>query len=134
MKGSYILVVFIQKNIHIQIGALGTIEFIRGFYVYIGSAMGNSGSTTLINRVRRHLSSSEGKKKHWHIDYLLDNKDTSIFCIYLIPSLQKLECLIAKEFLSRVDRYINKFGSSDCHCTSHLLYFEDFKQLKQIFR
>lgn len=134
MKGSYIIIIFLQKNIGIIIGALGNVEFKNGFYVYIGSAMGNSGSTTLINRVRRHVSPSESKKIHWHIDYLLDNKYTSIFCIYLIPSLQNLECLIANELLNIADSHISKFGSSDCHCESHLLYFEDFKQLKQLFQ
>ena len=84
MKGSYIIIIFLQKNIDLIIGALGNIEFKNGFYVYIGSAMGNSGSTTLINRVRRHVSPSESKKIHWHIDYLLDNNYTSIFSIYLI--------------------------------------------------
>ena len=134
MKGSYILVVFVRKNIEINIGALGIVKFEKGCYLYIGSAMGNTGSTTLINRVKRHLSPSELKKKHWHIDYLLNNKYTSIFYIYLIPSLQNLECLIANEFLNVADSHIRKFGSSDCHCESHLLYFEDFKQLKQLFQ
>ncbi len=134
MKGSYILVVFIQKNIDLIIGALGKIKFIKGFYLYIGSAMGNSGSTTLINRVRRHISPSESKKIHWHIDYLLTNKYTSVCCIYLIPSLQNLECLIANELLNVSDGYINKFGSSDCLCKSHLVYFKDFKVLKKLFQ
>ncbi len=134
MKGSYILVVQLQKAIELLIGALGKIKFKQGFYFYIGSAMGNSGSTTLINRVKRHLSPSETKKTHWHIDYLLDKKYTSIICVYLIPSLQNLECLIAHEILNRADSFISKFGSSDCHCESHLFYFEDFKELKQILQ
>ncbi|MFX1388195.1 MAG: DUF123 domain-containing protein [Promethearchaeota archaeon] len=134
MKGSYILVVFIQKNFDLIIGALGKIEFKKGYYIYIGSAMGNSGSTTLINRVRRHISPSESKKVHWHIDYLLNNKYTSIWCLYLIPSIQDLECLIANELLNLSDGHIDKFGSSDCLCKSHLLYFKDFKSIKGLFQ
>ena len=134
MKGSYILVIFIQKNIELIIGALGRIKFGKGFYFYIGSAMGNSGSTTLINRVRRHISPSESKKMHWHIDYLLNNKDTSIYSLYLIPSLQNLECLIANELLNVSDSYIDKFGSSDCLCKSHLVYFKDFKSVKRLIQ
>lgn len=57
MKGSYILVVFVQKNVDLIIGALGKITFRKGFYLYVGSAMGHSGATTLINRVKRHTSS-----------------------------------------------------------------------------
>ncbi|MFW9901981.1 MAG: DUF123 domain-containing protein [Candidatus Thorarchaeota archaeon] len=134
MKGTYILVIYIQENIEILIGALGKIKFKQGFYFYIGSAMGYYGSTTLINRVKRHVSPSETKKTHWHIDYLLDKKEASIRCVYLIPSLQNLECLIANEFLERADSYIKKFGSSDCHCESHLFYFRDFKELKQLLQ
>ena len=134
MKGSYILVIYTHENIEIHVGALGTIKFKKGFYFYVGSAMGNSGSTTLVNRVKRHISPSETKKTHWHIDYLLDEKYTSIKCLYLIPSLQNLECLLANELLNKADSYISKFGSSDCHCESHLFYFKDFKELKQLFQ
>ncbi len=134
MKGSYILVVYIQKHIELLVGALGRIKFKQGFYLYIGSAMGNSGSTTLINRVKRHVSPSESKKIHWHIDYLLNNKFVLVYCIYLIPSLQKMECLIVNELLNKSDGHINKFGSSDCFCISHLLYFKEFKSLKKLYQ
>ncbi|MFX0001014.1 MAG: DUF123 domain-containing protein [Candidatus Hodarchaeota archaeon] len=134
MKGSYILVVFVQRNIKPIIGALGKVEFKKGFYLYIGSAMGNSGSITLINRVRRHISPPVSKKVHWHIDYLLNSNFTSIHSIYLIPTLQNLECLIANELLNISDGYIMKFGSSDCHCNSHLPYFKDFKSLKKLYQ
>lgn len=134
MKGTYILVIFLRGNIEIIIGALGKIKFKKGFYLYVGSAMGNSGSVSLINRVNRHISPPESKKVHWHIDYLLNNKFTSVYWIYLIPSIQNLECLIANELLSISDGHIKKFGSSDCHCETHLFYFEDFKNLKQLFQ
>ncbi|MFX1304524.1 MAG: DUF123 domain-containing protein [Promethearchaeota archaeon] len=134
MKGCYILVIFIQKKIELIIGALGKIVFDKGFYLYIGSAMGNSGATTLINRVKRHVSSPNNKKVHWHIDYLLNNKNVVIIYLYIIPSHQKLECLIANEFLNISDGYIKKFGSSDCLCNSHLLYFKDFKSLKKLIQ
>ncbi|UCD01138.1 MAG: GIY-YIG nuclease family protein [Promethearchaeota archaeon] len=134
MKGTYILVVFIKKNIKLIIGALGKTIFSKGYYFYIGSAMGSSGAPTLINRVKRHISSPNKKKVHWHIDYLLYNKNVVINYLYIIPSLQKLECLIANELLNISDGYIKKFGSSDCLCNSHLLYFKDFKSLRNIFQ
>jgi len=132
MKGSYILVVFIDREIKLIIGALGKIKFQKGFYLYIGSAMGNTGSTTLITRIRRHISPPKSKKTHWHIDYLLNNKYSSVCCLYLIPSHQNLECFIANGILNVSDDHIDKFGSSDCLCKSHLIYFEDFKSLKKI--
>ena len=134
MKGSYILVIFVQRNVDLIIGALGKITFKKGFYLYVGSAMGHSGATTLVNRVKRHISSSKNKKIHWHIDYLLNDKNASICCIYLIPSLQDFECLIANELLSVSDDYINNFGSSDCKCKSHLLYFKNFKSLEELLQ
>jgi len=126
MKGSYILVIEIHKNSRIQIGALGYILFDKGFYFYVGSAMGAK-SSTLMNRVKRHLSSSNNKKFHWHIDYLLANINSSINHLYLIPSSVKWECTIAHELMDLTDGYIENFGSSDCRCQSHLFYFKEFQ-------
>ena len=64
MKGTYLLVIHLQKKSSIIIGALGRIEFQQGYYIYVGSAMGNKGSTTLLNRVKRHVDSSNNKKIH----------------------------------------------------------------------
>lgn len=126
MKGCYIIVILLQENSKIEIGSLGKIYFSKGYYLYVGSAMGSAGSTTLINRVKRHLLDSNNKKFHWHIDYLLDNPNCLIEKLYLIPSLQSYECVIAQELLFLSDNYIKNFGSSDCHCKSHLLYFKKF--------
>ena len=129
MKGSYILVIYIPEKVIIYIGSLGELTFNQGFYLYIGSAMGNFGSSTLVNRVKRHLQPSENKKTHWHIDYLLNQKRNIISQLYLIPSLERLECIIAKDLLQRyADNHIKDFGSSDCNCKSHLFYFKEFKE------
>ena len=127
MKGSYILVIFIPNKAEAYIGALGKVQFNQGFYLYIGSAMGDYGSTTLINRVKRHIQPSKDKKTHWHIDYLLNQKRIIIIQLYLIPSLELLECIIAKDIKRFSDDYIKNFGSSDCNCQSHLFYFKEFK-------
>ncbi|MEE9379676.1 MAG: GIY-YIG nuclease family protein [Candidatus Lokiarchaeia archaeon] len=134
MKGSYILVIFSGKGREIRIGALGNIFFSKGFYLYVGSGMGNTGASTLVNRVKRHILNHTEKRIHWHIDYLLNSKYTIVYCIYLIPSLQNIECLIANELLNISDGHIKKFGSSDCLCDSHLLYFKDFKSLKKLYQ
>ena len=129
MKGSYILVIYIPEKVIIYIGSLGELTFNQGFYLYIGSAMGNFGSSTLVNRVKRHLQPSENKKTHWHIDYLLNRKRNIISQLYLIPSLERLECIVAKDLLQRyADNHIKDFGSSDCNCKSHLFYFKEFKE------
>ena len=128
MKGSYILVIFLPDKSRIYIGALGEVKFNKGFYFYIGSAMGDFGSSTLINRVKRHIQPSSVKKTHWHIDYLLNQKKSIITRIYLIPSIERLECKIAQDLIKFSDNFIKDFGSSDCNCQSHLFYSKEFKE------
>jgi Uri superfamily endonuclease len=128
MKGTYILEIHIRKNIKLSIGLLGLIYFKKGFYYYIGSAMGSKGSSTLINRVKRHLKNSNEKKKFWHIDYLLENENALITRIILIPCIIKLECEFANYFFQFADNHIRNFGSSDCLCKSHLFYFKNHSQ------
>jgi len=125
MKGTYILIVFIENNIQLMVGALGKILFNKGFYFYVGSAMGNYGSSTLLNRVKRHVLIKKNKSIHWHIDYLLADFRSLITKVYLIPSIEPLECKIAQELSEICDNSIQKFGSSDCKCTSHLFYFKN---------
>ncbi|MBY9012063.1 MAG: GIY-YIG nuclease family protein [Candidatus Lokiarchaeota archaeon] len=130
MKGTYIIVIHLLENSKIKIGSLGILDFIKGYYLYIGSAMGNKGSTTLENRIKRHLSVSNNKNLFWHVDYLLASKFCLITEIYLISTIIRLECIISKEVYKASDNYIKNFGSSDCQCTSHLYYFKEFRGIK----
>ncbi len=41
MRGIYILLIEIDKNIKIEIGSLGKINFYKRIYSYIGSAQNN---------------------------------------------------------------------------------------------
>lgn len=120
MKGSYCLIINIKKDTEIKIGRkLGIINFKKGCYVYVGSAM-----NSLESRVKRHLS--DNKKKHWHIDYLLLNKNSEIEKVYTKESCEKLECEIAKKIIEN-EESIADFGCSDCKCHSHLIYFKNSK-------
>jgi Uri superfamily endonuclease len=123
------LVILISENIELIVGALGRISFEKGYYLYIGSGMGSNGSATLEGRVNRHILPSAKKKRHWHIDYLLDHEKSNIDRLYLIPSRYRLECIIARELTETSDTIIKDFGSSDCHCKSHLFYFKKFQDL-----
>ena len=133
MIGSYIIVVFLPERITIQVGALGNLDFIRGYYLYVGSAMAKKGPNTLENRIKRHLSESSQKKLFWHIDYLLAKGNCKISKIYLIPSTIRLECTISNEILRVSDNFVKDFGSSDCRCPSHLYYFTKFTGLEELF-
>ena len=110
MKGIYSLIIELKKDISIKVGALGKINFKKGTYAYIGSAQNN-----LEARVKRHLSNN--KKIHWHIDYFLLNKHTKVIKVLYKNSTK--ECKLAKEF-SKNNLAIEKFGCSDCKCSSHL--------------
>ncbi|MFW9866669.1 MAG: DUF123 domain-containing protein, partial [Candidatus Thorarchaeota archaeon] len=49
---------------------------------------------------------------------------------FLIPSINRLECIIAKEVINLADDFIDNFGSSDCSCQSHLFYFQNRENFK----
>lgn len=120
MKGTYCLLINLKKDSRIKIGnKLSFINFKSGYYIYVGSAM-----NSLESRLNRHLS--DDKKKHWHIDYLLLNKNSQITDIYYTVSTKKVECEIARN-ISPNSSEIDNFGSSDCECNSHLFYFEDIE-------
>ena len=111
MKGSYVLLIYLEKDKEIQIGKLGKTAFKKGYYVYIGSALNG-----LEQRINRHLRND--KKTHWHIDYLL--KIAKIDSVFYKQHNKKEECRIAKSF-SKL-KSVDGFGSSDCDCKSHLFY------------
>jgi Uri superfamily endonuclease len=123
MKGSFILAIFLDKDINLKIGKLGTAFFKKGFYYYVGSAMGSYGSNTLANRVKRHLRNSNIKKIYWHIDYFLAYFLLFFSLIYFIPIKKKIECLIIQDSIKYSNLYIENFCCSDCQCASHLIYF-----------
>ncbi len=137
-KGSYILVINIKKPVKIKIGSLGSFEFLKGYYVYVGSAMNN-----LNKRIERHLKTSKKgqNKKHWHIDYLLSSFETIIKGVYYKESDKKEECFIAEKISKISQGEIKGFGSSDCKCKSHLFKFskriinklEGFNKMKLYF-
>lgn len=99
----------------IVIGQKGKINFYKGYYVYIGSAM-----NSLEGRIQRHLS--KDKKLHWHVDYLLDNPQSLINEVYFSDDGVKHECELAKS-IAENGKEVQGFGCSDCKCNSHLIYF-----------
>jgi len=99
----------------IAVGSLGPSLFPRGYYAYVGSALGGFRS-----RLDRHLRTN--KKVHWHIDYLLQH--ASLDAIVICEAKQRIECTIAQT-LARQFQSVPRFGTSDCHCRSHLFFATD---------
>ncbi len=114
-KGTYCLLIQLKNDQTILIGKKGKIDFNKGYYVYVGSAL-----NSLDGRIRRHLGNE--KKLHWHVDYLLENPQSEIVDVYLSDDGVKHECELATCIASEGVE-IPDFGCSDCKCNSHLVYF-----------
>jgi sugar fermentation stimulation protein A len=98
------------------VGALGTLHFRAGWYVYCGSTQKN-----LRQRVARH-SRKVRKQKHWHLDYLTPYA-ASIKGLPIM-SERNLECDLARSMEGLGGIPVQGFGSSDCRCDGHLFFFE----------
>jgi Uri superfamily endonuclease len=125
MNGAYLLIIKVKKPNKIKVGKLGKIEFEKGYYVYVGSALKN-----LEKRVERHFKKE--KKIKWHIDYLLASKFAFLEFAIVFSSKKKIECKISRLLEKFANSLIKNFGSSDCKCKSHLYYFKSLKELKNI--
>ena len=124
-RGIYHLVIHLAECMSIEVGKLGVFLFPAGYYVYTGSALGG-----LDARVSRHLRSE--KRLHWHIDYLLQYAE--IIHVVTHATGKRLECEYNRAILSLPDASIpvKGFGSSDCRCPAHLVYFEKKPSLAAI--
>jgi sugar fermentation stimulation protein A len=131
-RGGYLLILRLRDPKTLTIGQLGRITFPSGYYLYVGSAMGNL--TARMERHRRLL-----KKMHWHIDTL--RTEAEFQAVLPIRSSISLECALAEKAAQIADWSIPNFGCSDCRCSSHLLGFsinpfqnKAFLDLVQYFR
>jgi len=126
LKGIYVLIIQINQAIQPKIGALGELTLTEGLYAYVGSAQNN-----LELRVARHQRRE--KRLFWHIDYLLNNEAARVIAVYYKPGCKTAECKIAS-LLEANAQPIAGFGSSDCHCGSHLFQAQNFDFLREYVR
>lgn len=123
-KGIYTLIIFLSRELSLNVGKLGEKNFPKGYYTYTGSAMGK-GNSSLTGRISRHLRKE--KRKHWHIDYLLTHQNARITAVIVAQTKMRIECVmncyLKEKGAAKIP--IQGFGASDCreNCTSHLLYF-----------
>ena len=115
--GIYVLELSLAKDTHIQVGALGRCRFPAGRFLYVGRAMRG-----LEARLARHLRQKKARPR-WHIDHL--RAKANLFNLWVLPSADPaLECETASKLLASGARIeIPGFGSSDCLCPSHLLFY-----------
>lgn len=117
-KGTYVLILRVEKPARIRIGKLGLATIDAGFYAYSGSALGPGG---LAARVGHHLKTK--KRCHWHIDYLrrISRLSAVWHTAYPVRREHDWARILAETRDAQVQ--IIGFGSSDCRCPSHLVYF-----------
>lgn len=109
---SYQLLLKLGEDIEIQVGALGRFCFMKGFYIYSGSARRNMEA-----RLARHLRRQ--KKQRWHIDYLTSHADCQVIAT---RRSHTPECTLNQATPGSI--IAPRFGASDCTsgCGSHLKY------------
>lgn len=133
-SGFYILLIRLRTTSQISIGAKREASFSSGWYIYCGSS-----ANSLTKRVLRHASSE--KKKHWHIDYLLEA--ATLNKIWIIPDVDyelrnnthafssstdsPFECALSEQISSIEEgkKFFKGFGSGDCSCSGHLSFFKN---------
>jgi Uri superfamily endonuclease len=127
--GVYTMVFALAQDGTLAVGRR-TAAFCAGYYLYVGSALGG-----LRGRLRRHLIGP--RRKHWHVDALLDaapvielwyaleqgrtecGRSGSV-CMECI----RMECAWATRLQQApgLEPSAVAFGASDCRCHTHLFY------------
>jgi Uri superfamily endonuclease len=120
--GVYCLLLALDRSATVDVGALGSVSFERGAYVYVGSAHGPGGFA----RVRRHRELADGDRSgcHWHVDYLLSEPGASV-CATVTTADVDAECALARALSGE---RIPGFGCSDCDCPSHLARYPNHQR------
>jgi Uri superfamily endonuclease len=119
--GTYALILSSKTVAMIRVGRLGDLWLQRGFYVYVGSALGPGG---VRGRLAHHMRPAE--RAHWHIDYL--RKKTTLEAVWFCYNRKPREHAWAKRFAAMPGASVPMvgFGASDCDCEAHLFFFKEF--------
>ena len=152
-SGVYVLRLQVHEPLAIGLGRFKkgkTITFLPGEYVYVGSALGATGSTSLARRLMRHASRSAPHPPHliqpamldyfqlmgmgctplakpkqlfWHIDYLLDQATVELRQIFALRTTRPLEATLAHFFEADPATFIveSGIGAQDHPGHTHLL-------------
>lgn len=136
-SGAYLLRIRVHHPLSIRFGKFNrgaSILVPLGDYIYVGSAMGARGASSLAWRLLRHASRTDAqnphairaemlsefeavglgklplsppnqKKLHWHIDFLLDDRTVSLSHIIAICTATRLESNIARRLAKHPDTF-----------------------------
>lgn len=152
LQGLYLLRIALSAPLAVAFGRFARgreLSLPAGDYLYVGSAMGQRGATTLAGRLLRHATRSadqpphairsslfdklEGvamlpqlplqKRCHWHIDYLLDQRLATLSQIIALRTNISLETTVARWLMAEAVTAILApgLGASDDRGATHLL-------------
>lgn len=126
MKGAYILILRNDKKTGIEVGSIGKIQFEKGYYIYVGSALSGE------HRLKRHLENLKRhsvKRKHWHIDYIIPFFELAEW-YFLESKDESLEGRIAHSLEIHFSD-IDGFGACDSDENSHLFKSNNYCKIKE---
>ncbi len=123
-KGVYLLWLRPLTFEPVEIGRLGVMVPQRGFYGYVGSAMGPGG---IAARVGRHLR--RDKAMRWHLDYL--RPACEVVALWYLLTGQRVEHRWAESLagLPGAVPAMAGFGASDHPGATHLFHFDTLPAL-----
>lgn len=111
----YQLWIELRRPLKVRVGVLGAIHFAKGMYIYTGRA-----ARCLRARVLRHVHGAQ--RLHWHIDYLLAQRNARVERVILASTDPAEECRSNHGAGERGGIAVPGFGASDCRngCRAHL--------------
>jgi Uri superfamily endonuclease len=118
--GTYVLILELKSFIRLTVGKLGICSFPAGWYTYTGSALGPGG---LPARIRHHMGIAT--RPHWHMDYLRPRGYMEEVWYGRGPHYDEHRWTACLRSMPGSVTVVPGFGSSDCRCETHLVYFPE---------
>jgi Uri superfamily endonuclease len=147
--GLYLLRMAVPTTLAISMGRFQggrPLIFPASEYLYIGSALGQRGASTLAQRLLRHTARSNGQPAHairgavaaafglqldktspkrcfWHVDYLLDCPAVALVQIFALYTSHSSEHLLAQHLAADTQTFLvaHGLGACDDPGSTHLL-------------
>ncbi len=152
--GAYVLRIALRRPTRLAFGRYaGGMEFelSAGDYLYVGSARGTRGASSLPHRLLRHATRAAGpahplrerltselvdagmgarpperKRLRWHVDYLLERPATEMSAVFVVRTEREMERELVERIreLPGVTVPVRGLGASDHPGSTHLLRAE----------
>ena len=145
-SGVYVLWIDVRGQCGVCFGRFAggrPVTLAAGPYLYVGSAMGTRGASTLARRLLRHATRRDGlphpvrpalcaawsqlppgqKRLRWHVDYLLDHAAAELTGVVAVRTVAPREAKLADMLAQQewIEPVAPGLGASDHRGSSHLL-------------